>query len=355
MKSHDKGLPEEVPTLASVFQEAGYDSWAVVTTRHFAKRFGFNRGFDKYRLFRATYENKPDRSAPRQVDRVLRWLDSRDDEPFFLFFHTYDAHSDYDPSPAFRDMFAGPYDGKIDGTTKQLLLYRQGKLDITEADRRHLVDLYDAGIRELDDDLTRLIDYLEAEDLLDNTYIILTSDHGEEFLEHGNVLHGRTMYEEVLRVPLIVRGPGIPAGKRSAGLVQLTDIFPTILSLAGLGAGLEVDGTDLSPDWQEQSLPDLSRFAFAEADHNGVEDDIKRMVRRGPIKLVYDRLTEDYELFDLAADRAEINDVSEEREESAQILLAELHRYMAAEKAGVEISPLSEEDRERLKSLGYLQ
>lgn len=174
--------------------------------------------------------------------------------------HSYDPHSDYLALPRFRRRFVRPYEGEAEGTSAQLYLYtldpdvyetcaedrespdctdraamalelEADRVEYDEADRRHLIDLYDANLHQTDAELQRLIEFMRFEGLLDEALVVVTSDHGEEFLEHGGVLHSRTQYQELLHVPLIVRGPGVPAGLRIATPVSLVDVAPTVLAV----------------------------------------------------------------------------------------------------------------------------
>ena len=107
------------------------------------------------------------------------------DRKAFVFVHSYDVHSDYASLPEHEKVFVGPYDGVADGTTAQMLAFREGKIRLSAADAPHLRDLYDAGIRQMDAELRRFFDALAAERLLDGAWVVVTSDHGEEFFEHA--------------------------------------------------------------------------------------------------------------------------------------------------------------------------
>ena len=324
----------------------------MVNSRYVSDRWGLHHGFGHVLL---TPPQRKNRAAAEQVDRAIEWLETPSDKPFFLFLHNYDVHSDYDPSAEFLSRFAGEYAGPQRGTTAQLKQVHSGEMELSDVDLQHVIDLYDAGILELNSALSRLFDFLERSGLSDNTIVAITSDHGEEFREHGGMLHGQTMYAEVLGVPLILAGPGLPRGVRVRGLAQLTDIFPTLLSLAGLESWPETEGRDLTPSWSTGEVGDASRLAFAEADHKNAEDDIKRMVRSGEAKLIFDLLTKQRLMFDLAQDPGERRDISSEDPETLARLMAALEQYMVVERQAVEVPPLTEEERESLKSLGYIE
>jgi arylsulfatase A-like enzyme len=287
------------------------------------------------------------------VDQAIEWIRAAGDRRFFLFLHTYDVHSDYRSRPEYEREFVRPYDGAADGSTAQLIGQRAGKVVLERGDMGHLVDLYDAGIRQMDDEIGRLLTALgDARD----TLVLLTSDHGEEFLEHGGVLHGRTQYEEVVRVPLIVRGPGVPRGVRVATTASLVDVMPTILAAAAAPPVAGVDGADLAPTWAGGGAALGERHLSCEADHNNVEPDMTRAVRHRKDKLHWNRVTGALQLFDLGADPGELVDTAARRPEAVAALRVELDRFRAARGAGGGDSvTLTPEQVERLKSLGYLR
>ncbi len=356
LKTFRSRLPEDAPTLATLLSAAGYETLGLVNAPAMDSTYGFGRGFDDYILDPAIGPDGQLRSAKKQIGRAIEWLDSREDRPFFLFLHNFDVHGDYNPSDEFLKQFASPYDGPFRGTTEELQQVYQGKLEMGEDDLRHVIDRYDAGIRELDHDLKRLLEHLR--DLPDggDTIVVITSDHGEEFMEHGRTLHGTTMYEEMLSVPLIFSGPGVPAGKRVQGLVQLTDIVPTLLDLVGISIPEEIEGRSLVPVWSGAADELEGRFVFAEADHEHGQVDIKRMVRQGDIKLIHDREIQRSLLFDLDRDPAERDDLSDRQPAMLGPLVDALDEYWAgALEIEPRLPPLRERRRKRLKSLGYLQ
>ncbi len=356
LKGFDTQLAEMTPTLATLLSDAGYATLGLVNAPNLARRHGFERGFDRYVMFPPITKGRQTRCVNRQIDRAIEWIDGRGSEPFFIFLHNYDVHSAYDPSDEFLEQFASPYDGRFRGKTFELHKVRVGRLEMDANDLRHVIDRYDAGIRELDHDLERFLDYLVDRGLDQNTIVVLTSDHGEEFLEHGGTLHGRTMYEEVLAVPLMLRGPGIPAGHRVPGLVQLTDVLPTVVELAGVPVPEGVEGKSLVGTWSRGESIDARRLAYAEADHRNDQDDILRMVRLGTVKLIHNRMTRQSRLFDLGRDPRETEDLAEEDPETHRVLEAALRSYMDLElEPTTDLPPLTDEQLERLRSLGYLQ
>jgi len=352
LKSHDDYLPSRIATLASVFSGQGYRTAAVVNSHNLSPRYGLDRGFQEFRYV----EESVDRVEPSTeiVDQAIQWIRGAGENPFFLFVHSYDVHSDYRSRADLEAQFVAPYEGVVDGSTPQLISTREGKLTLETKDAAHLVDLYDAGIRQMDEELGRLVSFLRDERRLEDTLLIITSDHGEEFLERGGVLHGRTQFQEVVRVPLILRGPGLPRGQRIVRTVSLVDVMPTVLALAGIGQLAPVDGVDLAPLWRRGGAI-ASRYLFGEADHNNLEPDVTRAARRENFKLHFNRLTGKYQLYDLALDPGEHADVAPGHPGVADQMLKELMRFMEIRAEGERPrEKLSPEQIQRLKSLGYL-
>jgi arylsulfatase A-like enzyme len=163
-------------------------------------------------------------------------------------------------------MFSPDYSGPISGSIEQIEAINSGELEVTPEDIEHLIALYDGDIREMDDQIVELFDYLKKEGLDKRTLIVFTSDHGEEFGEHGKVgVHSHTVYDELLLVPLIFFCPEIlPAGILHENQVQSVDILPTILDLAGIKfEDVQFHGQSLWPLIKNGSPAD-NRQAFSE-------------------------------------------------------------------------------------------
>jgi arylsulfatase A-like enzyme len=366
---YEHRLPQERVTLAEALSERGYETYAVLNTWSLADpRFELLQGFapERVRYVPETEsrggEQRSVNSGPAVAAAARDFLAARDaSRPFFLFLHFFDAHTDFTPRPEYKRRFLSPYAGAVDGTTRQLLAVRAQGAALSEADVRHLRELYDAEIRQLDDVLAGFFAEVEARGLLRDTLIVLTSDHGEEFQEHGGLLHGRTQYQELLAVPLILRGPGLPRGRVVTEPVSLVDLAPTILAALGLPPSGEADGIDLSPSWAEPARPLPERLLFGEADHNNVVDgkpvvDSRRMARRGSEKLHLDRFSRRAELYDLARDPGEHDDLAARSAERTAALSAGLGRHLeAAARPEANQATLSDAQLELLRSLGYVE
>jgi arylsulfatase A-like enzyme len=355
VRSPEKALPEGFQTLATELLANGSQTMAIVNSFYLSHRFGLHRGFLQFKKFQTKSKGDRVRSGADQVDLAMKWITQNGEKPFFLFLHNYDVHSDYDPSPEFAEMFVRPYSGSANGTTHYLRKVRRGNANLDADGVQHVVDLYDAGIREIDHELGRLFEFLGNTGLLSRTLVIVTSDHGEEFLEHGGVLHGRTMYREVLEVPLIIAGPGVPEGRRVGQLVQLTDIFATVLELMGVEDAPSTDGTSLVAAWTKDSDTTSDRHAYAEADYKRkIGDDTLEMIRSERFKLIFERPTKAMWLYHLAVDPGEQVDVAAENNEVAEDFLDDLQRLFESGLSGVALPELTPAETEALRALGYV-
>jgi len=353
LTSHERYLPSGLPTLSLLFSQAGYRTAAVVNSHNLGPDFGLDRGFQQYRYVE---ESASRREPSRELtDQAIQWVGEAGEKPLFLFLHYYDVHSDYASLPEHESDFLRPYDGIADGTTAQLAAHREGKVSLSAEDAPNLIDRYDAGIRQMDAEIGRFLEFLRERDLWEDTLFVLTSDHGEEFFEHGGVLHGQTQYQEVLHVPLLVKGPGIPRGRQVETPVSLVDIAPTVLARAGIAVPEGLDGVDIARLWNEGDRELEGRYLFSEADHNNVEHDITRAVRYKSFKLHFNRLSREYRLYDLSRDPAEQEDLSAERGDAFAALSERLDRFLLNERAEAPVRSLTEEEIEKLRSLGYLR
>ena len=221
-------------TLAEVLTAHGLKTAAFTGGGNISAAFGFNRGF-------SSYVDDP-RGFDQAFDAVEIWLRGHAEEPFFLFLHTYDIHLPYDPPAPYHERFGAAYQGPVHGRGTLEILRQargfrgypqgEGSHDLTDLDRKKIVDLYDGGILYTDTYIGRLLLLLRELGLREKTAVILFSDHGEEFWEHGSVLHSHTLYQELIHVPLIFSLPGNwRAGEHITQPVRLLDVAPTLLDL----------------------------------------------------------------------------------------------------------------------------
>lgn len=345
-------VPSEIPLLAEVLAGAGYEAYAHTAGGHVAARKGFHRGFVSYD------DHKQDFRSVLQ--KSLQRIDERDpDRPLFLFIHTYDIHCPYDPPEEYASKFLSPDLGAEDRVETRKNCGNKGpdpynERTLTEGNARYLSDLYDAGIRWTDDALGDFVRELDARALLDESVIVVVSDHGEELLEHGQVGHERTLYIESLLVPLLIVAPGVsPAVVEMP--VGLADVMPTLLELLQIEAPEGMTGRSLGTALRGRPFAGRERPMYSNLDRH-----LKlRSVVVGDQHLIVDedRTERAFRLFDWRADRREQIDRSEADADTARALSQELEKYHAGlpqPEAEARIE-MSRKDEKRLRQLGYIE
>ncbi|HEX2253057.1 MAG TPA: sulfatase [Thermoanaerobaculia bacterium] len=256
----DKVLSAEIETLPEAFRRHGFRTAGFTEGGYMSGHYGFARGFER---FSDEFEDSP-RDVERTLARGLDFLAGLGaDEPFFLFVHTYAVHDPYDPPEPFRSRYwpRPPPANTFRPTGANLVAVNLGKASVTAEQVAYFEALYDGGIRYLDGVLEQWFGQLDDLGLLADTTIVITSDHGEEFLEHGKLVHEQ-IYHENLHVPLIVLHPALPAGRRVQRLVRTLDLAPTLHELAGLDASHAFSGEPLP--LRAARAPQL-RTAYAES------------------------------------------------------------------------------------------
>jgi arylsulfatase A-like enzyme len=349
VRTTDRKLAEAIPTLATILARQGFETAAVVNSVIMRAQFGTSQGFAHYEMIESDQSRRG--AASGITDKAMRWLDDHRSRRVLLFLHYYDVHSNYFSLERYERIFA-PREGRFDGSTAQLMQVKRGNLRMRQSEATHVARLYDAGIRQLDDDLARLFAHLSDNGWFDDSVVVVTSDHGEEFLEHGSVLHGQTHYREMLRIPLIMRGPTIPVGARISAPVSLVDVFPTLLGLLGFPPNPAVDGVDLRALWRTPEQPPTGRWLFAAGGPGRTADSI-RSVRNGRYKLVFHRGSQRRELYDLAEDPQEKENLVRSRPRIVERLSAEIARFVESEHEAPKGQEIPREVGERLKQLGY--
>ena len=227
-------------TLASELAARGYVTLAFTEDAYVGSAYGFDRGFDRYHDGDAS-DTKFLGEARVTFGRALDWIRTRPAQPFFMFLHTYEVHTPYAPDDAARAKLAPvrpDYQGSLphvfEGLETTMFNFKQLALDAN--DLRHIGWLYDAEVWSLDQRVGELFASLQQLGVLDSTLIVLFSDHGEEFGEHGALAHGENLHQETMHVPLIYRAPGlVPVGLRVETLTGLLDVPSTIADLLRIG------------------------------------------------------------------------------------------------------------------------
>ena len=368
---HDRvALSPAVPTLGEIMKANGYATAGFVSAPYVAAHYGYARGMDVYVDLSADYghrrEARSEIVSPKLNDLALPWLEQHKDERFFLFVHNFDIHYDYIPPPPYDTMFDPDYAGTMDGTDFIERADVNRRMDRRDLD--HILALYDGEIRFADDHVGRLLAKIDELGLSDDTLVIVLSDHGDEFFEHGNKGHHRTVYEEVLRIPFVLRWPGkVPAGLVVAEPVSLVDLMPTILDLLDIEGPPGMEGRSLVSTLAGESLERPAIYAEF-FDKRGFNLQVARRTPASKIIQHFNRITHPrrgaIEMYDLAADPLEKHDTAgtdraRERGELTEMAawLNErwtVHADLERLAAGGQRVEISDDTLERLKSLGYV-
>lgn len=385
-------LPISATTLAEVFREAGYATLSMSSILLTGKFTNLHQGFDEVHESIAFPDSGSSKTARGYVDRLLPWLERHRDDPFFVLLHVYDPHDPYRPDPPYDTLWHSPRDlsdheersDRVADAIADPLLRRFGmptREDLEEVgyDATAYVgveqDLYDGSILAMDTEVARILERLHELGLDDSTLVVFTSDHGEEFLDHGRMFHGQGVYSELIQVPLVFWGPGtIPAGLVLEQTVELVDLMPTLLELSGLPIPEGVQGDSLVSLWNGGARSDGASAAVrpAFAEKAAVEELLSPPPREteafslilGDWKLIHNTRRQpgvpEFELFDRRSDPGDRINLADERPELVERLathLADWRRQALEERLDPE-SPtdeaLSSEQLEQLRSLGYL-
>jgi len=344
----DKRLGNSSTTLAEILRDRNYTTCAFVGGGLLSSRYGFNQGFEIF----------DDRTSGKRrfgqissyMDKLLSWLKSVRNRKFFLFIHTYDVHGPYNPPASYFDLYTKGYcKGKHLRTSRGIKLGKLNASEFTPEEIDYIMAVYDGGINYVDAQLGKIFEKLDQLGIDDNTIIIVTSDHGEGFKEHGRLRHGYKSYIELVHVPLIMRGPGIPRNRTYENFVQHIDIAPTILEILNIPQRKEMQGRSLLPLMNNREIEkDFKTYTWA---HSSMSLRTKKWT------YIMNHHRPD-ELFDRINDPKEQNNVIEKRPLIAQKLREELEDFIVLTSEGkpqvAEKVDIDEELKEQLKSLGYL-
>lgn len=354
---HD-ALSPALPTLPALLRSRGYRTAAIAANPNVGSAFGFDRGFERYlELYNRAGERRvvfPEEliaAADRVVDTALEWLAEEPRRPWFLLVFSIDPHVPYTPPPPYDRLYDPDYQGAVDGSMASL--FGLDALGTTPPRREidHLRALYDGEVAFNDRQFGRLLQRIDLVHGAENTVVVVTADHGEEFYEHGRREHGHSLYEELIHVPLLVRWPGRVPAQTYEDPVQLNDLFPTLLGLAGAPA-VDTPGRDLAPILLRRERVDPR--AYAELNLEG------RRLRTLIVehhKLIVDdaRGTETY--FDLSADPGEQHARSEvpvpDLAPRLRALTQEATRRGVVAPAQIAPAQLPDAARQALEALGY--
>jgi arylsulfatase A-like enzyme len=336
-------LPESVELLAERFARGGYRTAAVLQQVHLAPRWGFARGFEEF-------ARRQEWDAFGLNARARQLLDAKDPRPLFLWVHYFDVHWPYVKQPARlpKDLF-GPRQLAIPArmSMKEFVARMRERPDPGTVAR--LANRYDAEVRYVDDAMAALVEHLRASGRLDHTVVVVTADHGEQFLEHGEFGHGNLPYDEEARVPLVVRAPerfGFRPGERVTP-ASLLDLAPTLAELAGLPPDREARGESLVPVLAGRERPD--RVVVTQSDRAWAARGVRHKV------IAFEDGRREY--YRLDEDPGEQRDLAAACDAACAALTERLTALREALGRGEKPStgqPLTEAEIEELRSLGYL-
>jgi arylsulfatase A-like enzyme len=411
----------DTPTLANRLRQQGYRTRAISGNIWVSPEFGFDAGFDRFSMKWDLFWDAADLSTTSAADgmydkaralwgeltptnvpktianalngnlgggyddgarlttwRATRWLRKQrtTDDPFFFFINYLEPHLEYDPPTGYREKFTAGHDpATLDAINQDPWTYVAGDESMTNADFDGLRGLYEGELDYVDTCLARLYGALADADILDETMVVITSDHGENIGEHGLMDHQYCLYDTLLRVPLVIRYPRrFESGETNDALVELRDLYPTLLDVAG------DDPTNLPDTVSNASLVPDSRTGSRTTREFTITEYVKPQPTMDALeqKLGYeptdaDRLNRalrsitshdwkliegddgSVELYDLAADPNESTDVSADEPEMTANLQRELEARRGPMKRGdAAETGVSDRSRERLADLGYI-
>jgi arylsulfatase len=361
-----------LPTIAEVLGNAGYDTAAIVSNVWLKEQMGFNEGFAHFDQtsgmseFYAEQERFDWKDASHISNAALAWLDDAPKSPFFLWLHYLDPHHPYDPPAPYNTKFkTAPRDHddflaklremRTREQTRLLVKMGTGQESVTDAEFQSIVDQYDGEIAFNDMQIGKVLDRVTAMGIDENTMVIVTSDHGEEFRDHAGWGHSHTLHRELLHVPLIIRyprGTQAPApGSRVHHRVRTLDIAPTIAAAAGQALPDSMEGRDL------RNLNGADRIAISQLSRKHwtsiAMDNWKLITRPGA-----EADTDAVSFYDLETDLYEHHNIAAEHPDEVKALASTLNEHVGARAAGETISETAEqldpETRRALEALGYI-
>ena len=318
--------------LPTILKKFGYVTGCIQTNPFLSRESGFNQDFDFYLEL---FDNAPGVYKPRindAINAVFDWVDRFTVHPFFLYLHVLDTHNPYAPPKEFNRF----------GDTDQ--------------------DLFDGEVRFVDYYIGLIRRYLALKGLQEKTLFIITSDHGEEFGEHGHSYHAKHLYQEVLRVPLIISSPAlIPSGLSIPTQVRSIDMVPTILQLLGIPPLAQHQGESLIPLLNLASAPE--RPALSQIGEGNPAEKKNELIsfNTGNYKLIWDKQTDTKELYHLVTDPQEKNNIADEEKEKCRDLQTQINIFLQpSDESPFHYKPnrkkisLDEDLLKRLRGLGYI-
>lgn len=370
---NDERIGPSLATLADVLRQNRFFCAGFTGGVYVGSRYGFSKGFDSFSEKEGDF-SVPD-AAERAFQAVSEWIGLNQDKNFFLFVHTYQPHTPYDCPAPYNSEFLG-HDSQLQKA--KILDYLGGRegtfKPLSEQERQDFIGLYDGEIRYTDERLIKpLLSRLKQLELYDRTMVIVTSDHGEEFFDHGGWEHGHTLYNELLRVPLIMKFPDSKfRGKRIESIVSLVDVMPTILDEMGIDdKNLGLDGRSLHPLLNGESREDRVFFADRKSHVTDTNTSQRITLNEGRMKLILNKVfsqqaltfyhyppppTPPVELYDLREDPAEKKNIADVQPDLARRLTARMDGlFKNARPRQPAKTKMTKELEDQLRTLGYIR
>ncbi len=367
--SDGSALPDEIVTLAEILKKQGYLTYGYTANPNLKTIFNFDQGFDFYddylmrdklycaamrnflfnfplfkMVIKKTFSFRDRDNIKLANDRIIPWLEEYKGNNFFMYLHYMDPHDPYSPP--------GPYDK----------MFSYVKDDINSKN----ISLYDGEIRFADEYIGRLFEKLKALGVYDKTLIVITSDHGEAFGDHNDQIHGHTVYNELLKVPLIIKYPSSKKpNMKIKKQVQSIDILPSILDILNITYKGHLSGASLSALMENNGNDDFGEYIYVSNNYYGIYV-LEALVKNNHWKYIYTEKSSlrnikevgHEELYNLIKDPLELNNIIKQHPEILKTMQKKLDFYKEDCKKKA-ISPyqveLDDETIRNLESLGYLQ
>ncbi|MFC2170113.1 sulfatase-like hydrolase/transferase, partial [Acidobacteriota bacterium] len=353
-------ISDDVLMLSEVLKSNGYSTLYLTTNVNVNAYFNFNRGHD-------FYQSLPNKSSKNLNSAFFKTIKNRQgvlDKPVFSYLHSMDPHLHYFPAKQFIQLKTINEEEATLGH-KDVIKFKKNNGKLSEEDLDTIISLYDAEILQNDFYFGKFIEFLKEEDLYKNSLIILVSDHGEQFDEHGHLFHGHSIYNEEIHVPLIIKFPnGEFSGLRTDQLVSQVDIFPTILDYIGIAVSQKADGLSLLSLLETDGF---ERTIFIKENYLGFNliGFVTSPEKKKQIIQYKDRSYSDVlnsEFFDLEKDFYERDNLFKEKtlffDKSIKFrvdsLLEDMRRFSFEKKENVDYEKLNPETIRALKALGYI-
>lgn len=360
-------LSDKAYTLAEALKERNFQTCALTATSSASSLHNLLQGFDRQMEL---YKWAPERLksgkrlgvvwAEDFISPAEEWIQKNRNKKFFMYMHYIQPHTPYNPPSPFREAFVKEYSGSVK-IRRPIAPNFMDKKALNQSDRLFIDAMYDSNLKYVDFQLGEILEFLKKSGVYDNTMIFITADHGEAFLEHGEFGHSSSLYEEEIRIPLIVKFPercGLK-GIRLEALVQSIDIMATLLDIQGM--------TERTKSLQGKSLipllsgagGEINRFIFASLSSASEEDGTKAdALSDGKYKLISQK--GGYLFFDLAEDPGEKRNIFFDRPILARFYQKLLTRFKEDAESQKDlsekgISPLDETTKKHLKALGYIK